>query len=113
LWVSNPNGIAHSGTLRPQKEGPGVGFKPQTQWGVQVSNLLLVWPSANELDLWVSTACQVGFMSLCFKNEKKRLFFDNFYYLKMEFYFFGKVLFFKFRMCLFSKNIHHFCKIEI
>jgi len=28
LWVSNPNGIAHSGTLRPHKKVL-VGFKPQ------------------------------------------------------------------------------------
>jgi hypothetical protein len=74
---------------KTSKEGPHVGFKPQTQWGVQVSKLSCWWPSANELDLQVSTACQVGFMSLCFKKRKKMTFFGQFFVIKKMDFFFG------------------------
>ncbi len=71
MWVSNPNAIAHSGTLRPQKKGP-CGFQTPKPSGSAGLKPLVVWPSANGLDLRVSTACQLGFMSLCLKKKKKK-----------------------------------------
>jgi hypothetical protein len=71
VWVSNPQWYSPFWDPKTSKEGP-CGFqtpKPSRSAGLKP---LVVWPSANGLDLRVSTACQLGFMSLCSKKGKKK-----------------------------------------